>query len=264
MSSHHDQPRTLTATMELAIGTQKLKLNLVVPTDEVAPESMVPALRQLTNTIIDGVEDNARNQGFEVSCKKGCGACCRQHVPISRAEARLLAELVEELPEPRRSKIKARFASAMERLRASGLFEASLNFHLIDPRDRVALVGRYFKLGIACPFLEEESCSIYADRPLICREYLVISSPKHCATLNGDEIERLKVPVSVSSTFSKMEGAYEEGENPFLPLILALEWVEEHGRECETRPGPSWVQQFFQDLSGSKIPDPDGPDTMLS
>lgn len=264
MSSRPDQAQTLTANMELAIGTQKLKLKLVVPTDEVPPDTMVPALRQLTNTIIDGVEENARDKGFKVSCKKGCGACCRQHVPISRAEARLLAELVEDMPEPRRSKVKARFASAVERLRASGLFEEAVNFHLIGPKDRVDLVRRYFKLGIACPFLEDESCSIYADRPLICREYLVVSSPKHCATLDGDEIARLKVPVSVSSTFSKMEGTYEEGENPYLPLILALEWVEEHGRECETRPGPSWVQQFFQDLSGAEIPDPDGPETMVS
>ncbi|HEY5241787.1 MAG TPA: YkgJ family cysteine cluster protein [Polyangiaceae bacterium] len=31
---------------------------------------------------------------------------------------------------------------------------------------------------VSCPFLEEESCSIHPDRPPICREYLVTSSPR--------------------------------------------------------------------------------------
>ena len=40
------------------------------------------------------------------------------------------------------------------------------------------ILGReYFQLGIPCPFLEEESCSIYHDRPITCREYLVTSPP---------------------------------------------------------------------------------------
>ncbi len=40
---------------------------------------------------------------------------------------------------------------------------------------------RYFHLGIACPFLEDESCSIHADRPISCREYLVTSPAVNCA-----------------------------------------------------------------------------------
>jgi hypothetical protein len=34
---------------------------------------------------------------------------------------------------------------------------------------------RYFLQGVACPFLEAESCGIHPDRPLACREYLVTS-----------------------------------------------------------------------------------------
>jgi Fe-S-cluster containining protein len=32
-----------------------------------------------------------------------------------------------------------------------------------------------------CPFLEDESCSIHPDRPLVCREYLVTSPAELCA-----------------------------------------------------------------------------------
>ena len=263
MNEPTDGPRTLTANMELALGTQKIKFRMVVPEDEVPPDTLVPTLQQLTNIMMDGVENNAREQGYKVSCQKGCGACCRQLIPVSRAEARQLAVMVENMPEPRRSELKKRFDEAAKRLRDSGLEDEAVNFHRLKPHDRVKLSKQYFDLGIACPFLEDECCSIHEDRPLVCREYLVVSSPKHCATLDGDNIERLRMPVSIFSTFCQMEGTFEEGENPFLVISLALEWFEEHGWDCQVQSGPAWVQQFFGDLSGAEIPDPDGPDTML-
>jgi hypothetical protein len=122
MSTPPEEPTSLTANMELAIGTQKLKLKLIVPADEVPPDSLVPALQELTNAIMGGVEKNAGKSGLKVSCKKGCGACCRQHVPISRSEARLLAEMVENLPEPKRTQMKVRFRDAVRQLRESGVY----------------------------------------------------------------------------------------------------------------------------------------------
>lgn len=263
MADRPEQSATMTASAKLTIGAQKIDLKLVVPTDEVPADAMVETMQQLTNVIVDGVEKQAKEQGHAVSCKKGCGACCRQLVPISRPEARLLAQLVEDLPEPRRSEVKARFDAAVRRLAESGLGERTINFHRTTGKDRQSLGKEYFELGIACPFLEDESCSIHAQRPLVCREYLVVSSPEHCATLDAENIRRLKLPASVSSVFSRMEGTHAKGDNPYLPLILTLVWVEAKGSEYSLKPGTEWVQQFFQDLSGAKIPDPDSPESML-
>lgn len=256
-------PRSLTANVKLAIGTQALDLKLVVPDEEVPPDTLLPVLQTLANTVVDGVEQDAADHGVEISCKKGCGACCRQPVPVSQAEARMLAQVVEDMPEPRRSEVKARFEAALEHLREAGLFERTVNFHSFGREERLDTVRAYFSLGIPCPFLEEESCSIYADRPLVCREYVVVSSPRHCAKLDGSKIMRLPLPASIFSTFSKMEGVNRTGDSPYMPLIAALEWVDEHGQDCETRPGPKWIQQFFERLSGAAIPDPDSADTMM-
>jgi Fe-S-cluster containining protein len=263
MSTKSEQAATATANARLAIGSQKIDLKLVVPTGEVPPDALVDTLQQFTNIIVDGVESQANERGLKISCEKGCGACCRQLVPISRPEARLLAQLVEELPEPRRSEIKARFEAAVQRLAESGLGSDTINFHLIPPAERIPLAKSYFELEIACPFLEDESCSIHPQRPLVCREYLVVSSPRYCQTLDGDNIKRLKIPASVSSTFSRMEGTHKEGNNPYVPLILALAWVEAEGSEYQLKPGTEWVQQFFEDLSGKPLPDDEG-DTMMS
>lgn len=247
---------TISASAELLIGGYKLKLNLVVPTNEVPPESLMPALRELCNQVADGVVQIAQDNGEELSCKQGCGACCRQYVPVSPAEARLMVELVEEMPEPGRSIIKQRFDQAVQRFKASEVMETAMNYNRLPEAARMKMVNDYFQLAITCPFLEQESCSIYADRPLICREYLVISSPKHCATLDGEHIKRLKLPVSVAETFSNMEGARRKGVNPCIPLIMALEWTADHPDDCEHLPGPKWVQYIFEDLSGAEIPDP--------
>ncbi|HKJ18510.1 MAG TPA: YkgJ family cysteine cluster protein [Xanthomonadales bacterium] len=261
MSSKTEEGNLVTANARIAVGSQRIDLKLVVPADEVPPEALVETLQQFTNIIIDGVESRAQENGLKIACKKGCGACCRQLVPISRPEARLLAQLVEDMPEPRRSQVRTRFEDAVRRLAESGLGSDAINFHLVPNEDRMELGKSYFDLGIACPFLEDESCSIHQQRPLVCREYLVVSSPKHCATLDGDNIKRLKIPASVSSAFSRMEGTHQQGDNPYVPLILALAWVEAKGSEFQLKPGTEWVQQFFEDVSGKPLPD-EG-DTML-
>ncbi len=252
------QPDTVSATTELIIGGQKLKLKLIVPAAEVPPESLLPTLHQLSNHIVDGVEEKVeRQKNTEISCRKGCGACCRQHVPISPAEARLMHAIVENMPESGRTTIRERFDDAAQRLKDSGLLDQAMNYHRLGPDETKAMAVDYFKLGIACPFLVDESCSIHEFRPLICREYLVISSPEHCASLDEENIERLKFPVSVAAAFSGMDGVRKEGENKYIPLVMALEWTENNSEDMELRPGPKWVQTFFEDLSGKKIPVPD-------
>ena len=122
----------------------------------------------------------AEKSGKSISCKAGCGACCRQLVPITPTEAYNLRDLIESLPEPRRSDIRARFAEARRKLDEAGLLEKLLHPETVG--DELRAVGmEYFRLGIACPFLEAESCSIYPDRPIACREYLVTSPAEGAA-----------------------------------------------------------------------------------
>jgi len=259
MNDTPPEAQTISATTELRIGGNNLKLKLVVPASDVPPESLLPTLHELSNLIVDGVEQKVQRQGVEISCKKGCGACCRQHVPISPAEARLLTAVVKNMPDPGRLEIEKRFAQAAQQLRESGIMDQAMNYHRLSEKETGAMVKDYFELGIACPFLEDESCSVHPFRPLICREYLVISSPNHCAKLEEKHIKRLKLPVSVADTFSGMNGVRKKGENKYIPLVMALEWTEQHSDDCEYRPGPKWVQSFFADLSGAEIPEPDLP-----
>src|SRR5229473_1530469 len=153
-----------TATLRLTVGTLRIAHPITVPTASVPAAEIVPALQGLVNAVVEAAE-----AGHTISCRKGCGACCRQLVPVSRTEGERLLQLVKAMPADRREALSARFAAAEAAIDRAGLKERG------DRSDRELSVA-YFAQGIACPFLEDESCSIHPERPLVCREYLVTST----------------------------------------------------------------------------------------
>ena len=155
------------ATIALKVGGEAVTVTLAVPTGPAQAEDLLPALRTLTEVFVDRGVARVTREGAAVSCRMGCGACCRQLVPIAGSEARMLARVVAAMPPPRRARVRARFAAALAALDAVGLLT-----RLSDASATAASEGlAYLRLGIPCPFLEDESCSIYEDRPLVCRDY---------------------------------------------------------------------------------------------
>ena len=87
-----------TATLRLSVGDLRIVHPITVPTGPVAAADVVPALQGLVNAVVAAAE-----AGKAISCRKGCGACCRQLVPISRTEAERLMVTVANLPAERRA-----------------------------------------------------------------------------------------------------------------------------------------------------------------
>ena len=181
MTSSDNQEATITADVKLSVAGQSLNLHLTVPVGQTKPTRLLPVLRSISESLVNAVESRARAEGFQVSCKQGCGACCRQLVPISETDARRLRELVYEMPEARKTAVLARFEDAKQRIGAAGLLERLRSPESIVGDEFKKFGLNYFHQGVACPFLEEESCSIHQERPLVCREYLVVSPPENCA-----------------------------------------------------------------------------------
>src|SRR6476469_1740451 len=96
-----------TATLRLKVGDLAIAHPLTVPNAAVPATAVLPALQGLVNEVVGAAE-----AGRTISCRKGCGACCRQLVPISEIEVESIRRLVDELPAPRRREIVARFEKA--------------------------------------------------------------------------------------------------------------------------------------------------------
>lgn len=226
-------PKTRPATIHLDILGQQRAIDLRVRTGPTSLRDLLTVARSISDQITAIAVEHAASQGEPVTCRSGCAACCRQLVPISSVEARALAELVAAMPPRRQREVRRRFAAAVERMEALGLIDAKA------PRGRFALVSdatgaaaawddvsrRYFAAGIECPLLEDERCSAYAERPMTCREYYVVTPRAWCDELKMRAIER---PARMSEALADAANAIAEVDFPSIPLPLALEWAEVH------------------------------------
>lgn len=213
---------------------------------------MLPLARAISGAVVDATSRMAEANGEKVSCKMGCGACCRHLVAISEAEARSIWQLVEGLPEPRRSLVRARFSSARDRLEQAGLLDRLQHADELGEADYDALCGAYFAQHLACPFLEDESCSIYPERPGTCREYLVTSAPENCAHSIARNVRRIKLPLETASAIMRWQVA---GSTHFLerwvPLILTPEWAETHPDTMPPQPAIELLRELLDLIAGT-------------
>ena len=253
-------PATVTAQVKLATADWELVSTMTVPAGPMAVQDFLPLAQALSNRIVDATEQVLAGQGEMISCKKGCGACCRQLVMISLVEARRIRDLVNELPEPRRAEIRQRYAAARNRLAEAGLLDRLLHPESWTEDEYSALASSYFQQHLACPFLEEESCSIHPDRPITCREYLVTSPPENCARMTTEVIKRVRLPLKVFNAVARLDAP---GTEHFLessvPLVLASEWADAHPDPTSPRPGPELLKEFLGHLAAGDAGMPKGP-----
>jgi Fe-S-cluster containining protein len=244
----------VSADVELGGPGWRMQARLTAPVAPVTRRQMLPLVRSLSDAAVDIACQGARDQGQPVSCKLGCAACCRQAVIVAPEEARLLRDLVEAMPEPRRSTVKARFAEIVRRLEEAGLRPKMETIGSLPPEEVSRLGLAYFHLYPDCPFLEDEACSIYEERPLACREYLVISPAEHCSNLSAHTIKQLRLPFKTTTAYARLGEEQAERVSPWMLLTLALEWAEDHPTETPSRPGPEWVRLLLGNLTGKAVP----------
>jgi len=217
------------------MGDLRIVHPITVPNAAVPAAEVVPALQGLVNAVVEAAE-----MGKAISCRKGCGACCRQLVPVSRTEGERLLQVVEAMPTERREMLKARFAAAEAAIEGGGLTERRR-------RSDRELSTAYFALGVPCPFLEDESCSIHPERPLVCREYLVTSPAALCAGPKQEGVTPVAVP-KVSMAARRLQ----DEKDDWFPLAMLMAWARTRSRKVERRTGPEWVQRFLKGLSSSR------------
>lgn len=145
--------------------------------------------------------------GHTVSCRPGCGSCCRQWVGTWYLEALIAAAECERTG-----------------------YDLSQR-EVENQRDTLLLSGmtreRWFGLGNRCVFLRSDDlCGIHNARPLACRAVLVVTSPQDCASATG-EIRRVENRAIMMEAYHRMLSFHSiEGITPFvaaaLPVMLDL------------------------------------------
>ena len=149
----------------------------------------------------------------------------------------MLDEHWASLPEPRRGEIADRFTVLHRKLESAGMVDVLFNSCNPDlsERDHFELARNYHRLGMACPFLESELCSVYAMRPAACREYLVSSHPTQCADPFGGSIRSIPIAAQIGQALAGVCARVLKTEVQLIPLALGPWWAQQHRRDQARR-----------------------------
>lgn len=234
--------------VQLVIGESRYTFRGRVPQRPIRVADVLPLLYSLLEPVIHSATRRLRAEGKEISCRAGCGACCRQLVPVSESEAVRLLEVAGSLPADVRDRVWERFCQARERLQGAGLVDRLLT--MAESRDVEAglqLGVEYFRLGLPCPFLENESCGIYEHRPMICRQYLVTSPAVDCSDPRPGRIDEAPLPIRLSRLLFRFEDGKGDAMPYFVPLTLSQLVVERReGKPLPVFAGPELFEAFLR------------------
>lgn len=237
----------VTGNVTVRIGEDMLPISVTVPNEPTSFEPLLPIFQGFLGAMSSRAVARVEAEGKTISCQAGCGACCRQAVPIAPSEARALARHVAAMPEPRRSQVRSRFAAARAALDAAGVDHMPAAFSETNMEERLAMGLAYFNAGVACPFLENENCSIHPVRPLACREYLVTSPATACRKPTMESVQTVKLGGSLGQALIASEAVLEG--NGRLLLVDALAWAEANPAPPPQHSGPTLVKAVFDMLA---------------
>ncbi|HEY0264988.1 MAG TPA: YkgJ family cysteine cluster protein [Granulicella sp.] len=246
-----EAPAEVQVDFTLQVGKGQLQVSLPVPTANVTLTQLLPVLQNLTSSIIDSVVHVVHEEGYQISCRAGCGACCSQLVPLSLFEAEALTTWIRSLPPERQQHLEQRFHDTLLALRDAGILE-HFNPSIWDestPETR-AFAMDYLAQKVPCPFLENQSCSIHPIRPLVCREYLVTSPAEYCAAPTNETVSPIPLPVKPSRLLYQFGAYLEPNTHGWIPLVFLFAWMKSNAHPGDeiSGPGPELLYEFIKRL----------------
>jgi len=237
-----------------------LRLSFEVVRECVRLVDLVPLARAVCSEVTETFLDELRRSGHSLPCRKGCTACCYYLVPLSVPEALVLVEQTSVMPQPQRASLIEACMSSAGRILEKGpdLFGSGYFTPSQSPDDTaVAVADWYAGLELDCPFLSDGLCTIYAERPLACREHFATGSPCRYADLASLGQSTTPATVSVLSALAELTAHLEHSslETIMLPLLFA--WAEHNaGRSKQTWPAVFVAGTFAEILTRALLSAP--------
>jgi Fe-S-cluster containining protein len=132
------------------------------------------------------------SKGETISCRKECTYCCFHYVAAPLAHGIVIVDYLYN-----RKELLKQFIHNYEKWRHKGYNISNINDHtrvqafsssmpindIIEVTRPLSM--RYLEMDIPCPFLVNNTCLIYAVRPLPCSGQYSVSPPDWCAPAAG-------------------------------------------------------------------------------
>ncbi len=189
----------------------KKTLTISIPSGPQPIDVIVEPMQQICDAFIE-LELTAS----PASCKAGCSVCCNQLIPLSGVEVLQLQKVLTSLPRKVRRKVSASLRSMQEKSEKiiASSYSGSTPFE-----------EQYFNLGKPCSFLVDNNCSIYQQRPLVCREYNVDTSPTLCKSpYHSPSLHRVARGLNMAAMLSAFSARLLRIDKMPIPMFLLENW----------------------------------------
>ena len=118
---------------------------------------------------------------IEIACGRGCNYCCHSFVAVLPAEAFRIADAVRAGQAGRARPVgQAGQGPQAGPLDSATVRERAALLYGLSPNDRIGA-------KLACPLLVDGTCSVYAMRPLVCRQATSLSLPDCIEEFEGTD-----------------------------------------------------------------------------
>jgi Fe-S-cluster containining protein len=236
--------------LELDILDERLRFCIGVVDERVRLADIVPLARTISARIADIVIARNRRDGIDIVCRKGCAHCCSHLAPLAVPEVFRLEEYIYSRPRDMRDAMLRLCLLAARDILAEEPPEFFALPTAPDSIDGLAFLSDlsrwYVSLGVCCPFLSENVCTIYENRPLACRDYFVHGGSKACVNA-GVAAEAIKMPVPMVEVLGQLAGELEDDDIEAVILPLTPVWCEQNvERGQRTWSAKSMAERFVE------------------
>ena len=224
--------RTFTIDIETPDGRLP-PAQVAVPDSPLGLSELAPPLFSLCDGIVGLAVAKAARSGHAVSCRPGCGVCCRQMVPVSIPEAFFIWHETLSPGCEHADFFTRQFGAAKFALERGGMWK-KLEV-CASGEEQVEAAAHYWDLSVDCPFLKQGSCAIHPIRPCACREYNVLSDAEFCSQPLTAPIKRLTIHRKMTTALAKTAGRVLSRPPVLIPLVMVPQWCGEHKALDEMR-----------------------------
>lgn len=143
-------------------------------------------LSQIRAETLSDFRQHLTSTGESITCRKGCVHCCYQYMSISIAHGIAVVDFLYS-----HEAVLRRFLANYQKWRRS-IESSPVNLDILKRLEECTtlrptprhpsqeLLTSYFNMSVACPFLVDSACAVYAVQPICCGSHYSISPPEWC------------------------------------------------------------------------------------
>lgn len=214
--------------LSLINGRQEINLPLTFDKMTMTLKDLVPYARQLCEAIVTSISETYHQAGQPIACETcQTATCCRYLIGLSIPEAIYLVDtLMQQMT------LESELWIAQCRQRASILdqtMKSLNNSESAPPTNSRNLLHKLqawnAKNQMKCPFLKKNRCSIYQERPLVCRQWLITPSHEFCLASGVPAKCHIALPVNLTDVLVKTTHHFL-GSSEIILLPTIFDWYD--------------------------------------